>query len=117
MPATRVITRARNAYTAEFRSHSKMVSPWKLVSASQLCRRACHDPKDNGLALTSCGAVFVAAGSSHRTGTMKKTAKAASSSPTNRWPVARAGLGRRRDLARTRAGATRSEERRGGKEG
>src|SRR5215469_14997268 len=89
MPRTTVITRARTAYTAELRSHSRIASPWKPVSASQFARSACHDPKESGLSWTSCASVFVAASSSQMTGRTKKTRKASSSNPASTWPGAR----------------------------
>src|SRR5579862_4442746 len=89
MPAARVITRARDAYSAELRSHSRITSPWNPVSASQFSRSACQDPNDSGLSWTSCGSVLVAASSSQMTGRTKKTTKASSSSPGRTWAAAR----------------------------
>ena len=78
-----VIARARNAYTAELRSHSRITSPWNPVSSSQFTRSWCQDPKESGLSCTSCASVFVAASSSQMTGRMKKTTKTSSSSPAS----------------------------------
>src|ERR1700722_983552 len=99
MPAARVITRARDAYSAELRSHSRITSPWNPVSASQFSRRTCQDPNDSGLSWTSCESVLVAASSSQMTGSTKKTTKASSSSPGRTWAAA-AGRRARRGWAR-----------------
>src|SRR5579863_3576587 len=100
MPATRVITRARDAYSAELRSHSRITSPWNPVSASQFSRSACQDPNDSGLSWTSCGSVLVAASISQMTGSTKNTTKASSSSPGSTWPAAAAGRRARRGWGR-----------------
>src|SRR3984957_15420059 len=97
MLTARVIARAMNAYTAELRSHSRIASPWKLVSSSQFTRSWCQDPNESGLSCTSCGSLLVAASSSQITGSTKKTTNTSSSSPASSWPAARGG---RRDRAR-----------------
>src|ERR1700722_16283464 len=100
MLTARVIARAMNAYTAELRSHSRIASPWKLVSSSQFTRSWCQDTNDSGLSCTSCGSLLVAASSSQITGSTKKTTNTSSSSPASSWPTARGGRGGRRDRVR-----------------
>src|SRR5579871_2430458 len=96
MATARVITSAKNEYSALLRSHSRIASPWYPVSASQLARRACQEPKERGLLWTSWSSVLVAASTSQSTGSTKKTTNSASTS------VGSGLRGRRRVRARVR---------------